>query len=257
MPSIHNLQNNCRLQITTNSNRTDGVRAVEQNRFLGTFRVRHATLRDAARLNKFYEHNQHENNAARQDEVLLKQVRERNIFIVTGEDGQILAVAGLFEHLDGDFREFGATRVLGTLGGFGFQELLIAVRHVHAQVLELQPPCIFFATVRPGAVRSRRNLERLGFVQWDNPDKRLIREKEKLAVEENKLLPKLTFLKIPKDTVFQNARLVLGWQANPERERINREDQARERIRVELLIESLLYYRPVVEDLASGKTPQK
>lgn len=230
---------------------------MEQNRFLGTFRVQHATTKDLVRLNAFYKQNQHENNAARQDDVLLKQVQERNIFIVTGEDGQILAATGLFEHLEGDFREFGATRVLGALGGFGFQELLIAVRHVHARVLEFNPPCVFFSTIRPEAIRSRKNLENLGFVKWDHPEDRLIRAKEELARKENKPPPKLIFLKVSQDAVFQHARLVLGWQENPERERVNRQDQVRERIRVELLVDPVTKYRPVVQDFASGRTPQQ
>lgn len=225
-------------------------------RFLGKFQLRHATPRDSEALQQFFARNQHRNNAVRQDDLLIKQVKERNIFIVVGDGGDIHAAAGLFEHADGSYREFGATRVLPSLGGFNVQQILIAARNTHARVLELSPLSVFFATLRPGAVRSRENLENMGFVDWPNPDDALVRAKHQIANVEGKSMPQLSYLRLTDEAIYQHSRLLLDWDSEPHRSRTSRDDGITEFILVELSIEPLLYYGQDVEQFAAGRWPE-
>ena len=99
-----------------------------------TFVLRHATSRDEDRVLTFYRSNQHASNYPRADDVFRYALRQdRKLLIIEREDGQIVAATAVFDHLDGRYREVGATRVIEN--GYGFQRLMYSSSIVHEALM--------------------------------------------------------------------------------------------------------------------------
>ncbi|MCA1780249.1 MAG: hypothetical protein LC637_12965 [Xanthomonadaceae bacterium] len=131
----------------------------------------------------------------------------------------------MFPLLDGDYQEFGYTRI--KLGGFGLQNYLIAIRHVHSRVLD-GPNAILFATVQSGAGRSRDNLLLQGFERWSSPDSKLVHHKAEMARAKGKAPTKAEYLKLSVDKLRKHAEFVLDKAALHTIRRVNLYDGSRE-----------------------------
>ncbi len=222
----------------------------------GVLIVRHATSRDLARVLEFYQTHSHAANHPRPQDVIHGAINDdRKLFVVERAEGaaELVAATAVFSHLAGKFRELGATRVVET--GFGLQRLLASVRIVHEILMEPEFEELY-CTVIPGNSASIHNIEKSLFVQWDDPDSELVREKARLAELAERSADVLYF-RLPSEAFSFHAQKLLEYESKPRlrRKRSATGGHAQNATRsaemgLVLKLESLMYYRPVVVDLA-------
>jgi|GEM_PF-6709829 len=148
---------------------------------LGNVLVRPAKIAEFQKILDFYEENQSENLSSREPAQLFKIIQEKKAFIIVNQEDEIVAAGCIFEYLNGDYREGGATVVSSRYQGFHFQNILIGVRFLHEEVLNPDYK-IFFSTVFESSPSSIHNLKTSGFVQ-KSPDENV---KQWKSFEESK-----------------------------------------------------------------------
>jgi hypothetical protein len=223
------------------------------------FTVRHATSRDLQRVLAFYEKHKNPGNSPRSKDVLHGALNnDRKLLVAevgSGATAEIIAASAVFSHLDGRFREVGATRVVAN--GFGLQILLYSVSVVHEVLLDPQFEEIYCTVIRENAV-SIHNIEKSGFVPWLNPDADLRQEKARIAKLTDRPAD-VAFFRLPPEAYSPLAANLLRYESEACL-RCRSHDQTvgahtlREGcdVGLALRIESLLYYREAVIELAHG-----
>ena len=214
---------------------------------LGIYKLRHATPIDKKRIDEFYKKNAHTHNIERGDNILLKAIRDnRKMFIVEEEGGEIVGASAVFNHLNGRFREAGATRII--LNGFKLQQYFHSARAVHEYIMDADYN-EYFSTVVAGNNRSIRNVEAAHFEHWRTPDSSLVTAKKRLA-SKYKRNTDIVYYRLPLIAIKKHAKTLLSMKDGIELFRQSYEKKGEsERIFLKFDLESLNYHQPIVEKL--------
>lgn len=205
--------------------------------------IRHATGRDFESILAFYESTRSPLNCPRNEEVFHSAIKDDRRMVIAEVEGEIVGASGVFGHLQGDYREVGATRV--TLNGFGLQRLLYAVSIVHEVLVDDTYDFIYCTVLRDNA-SSIHNIRKAAFVEWNDPCEALVAEKRRLAEETGRSSDVLYF-KLADTGPALAAKSLLSYELKACIE--SKAGESRELI---LHVESLLYYREETLKLAEA-----
>lgn len=226
--------------------------------------VRHATPRDRGQVVAFYEDNSHSYNHPRTRDVFYGAISgDRKLLLVEheGPPARMVAAAAVFGHLGGSFRELGATRVVDN--GLGLQRLLTSARIVQELIMGPESDMQFFCTVIPENPASIHNIRSSLFVPWDNPDSELLHEKAKIAKRVGRSADVLYF-RLPPEAFSSHAQKLLDYASTACLRRKSTETSCDagaatrpEEVKLLLKLETLMYFRPAVVELAQSRSMDK
>ena len=131
--------------------------------------------RNYQELKAFYDENPHPNVRPRPNDVLEQAVQTHVFTVFRDAKAKICGAAGIFDYVDSDYFEIGATIVL--TGGFGLQKLLIAIRLLSISSNTSGDVPVFTIIKKSGAEKSHSSIEKMGFVLWPEPDSKMIEDR--------------------------------------------------------------------------------
>jgi hypothetical protein len=203
-----------------------------------TLVIRQATSRDLPKVLHFYAQHSHPNLKARGDEAMIQAAREDRKLVLVLDGSEVVGAAATFEHLDGDYHEAGAARII--INGYGLQKVLVWARTIHTFLMD-PPRGEYFSVVRDtegaDAQRSKTALLKCGFEPWSDVPAEVRALKQ----------PGRAFFRLPREALVEHAKDLLDVRGA---HRTSSTGQSP--IQLDLQLESINYYRDAVERISRG-----
>lgn len=156
----------------------------------------------------FYKENRDKFNTIRDEEVLLKAIRDHNAFLVSDkEHGEMYGVSFCFPQGDGKFIETGGTNINKKKRGYRLQVVLSHVKVMHIFIKD-PPTHDYYCVIKNNNGDSIRNMLEACFVEWEPTE-------ELLELRKNSPLEGKHFYKLPRDKLTDVKHKLLYLIKNP------------------------------------------